>query len=118
MTQVIIDHFSQTKIWIYKKTDVLPTLVMKQFVQNTRKVSNHYKGLSQHKGKCKDDKPRGNTVNSTLDANKELSNSNAILGNHSIDDPKLIISASYEDAVKSKKSLLMLSILDRKQKLY
>ena len=61
---------------------------MKQFVQNTKEVSNHYKGLSQHKEKCKD----------------------AILENHSIDDAKLIISAIYEEAVKWKKSLLMLSI--------
>ena len=64
---------------------------MKQFVQNTKEVSNHYKGLSQHKEKCKDGKPRGNIVNSTLDANKELSSNNAILENHSIDDLKLII---------------------------
>ena len=38
----------------------------------------------------------------------ELSNNNAILGNHSIDDLKQIISAIYEEAVKCKRSYFML----------
>ena len=66
-------------MWFYKKTEILTTLVLKQFIQNAKEVSNHYKELSQHKGKCKDDKPRDNTIKSILDANKELSNNNALL---------------------------------------
>ena len=88
MTQVIMDHFNQTAIWFYKKIEILPALAMQQFVQNTKEVSSNYKGLSQHKGKCRGDKPRSNIVNCPLDATKELSKSNAILGNHSIDNQK------------------------------
>lgn len=45
---------------------------------------------------------------STLDANKELSNTNAIWENHSIDGLKQIISSIYKDAVKWNTNLFML----------
>ena len=58
--------------------------------------------------KCKDDKPRDNTLNSKLGANKELSNNSAIWEHHLIDYLKQTFSAIYEKEVKWKRYFFML----------